>query len=229
MDGRLPNHIAIIMDGNGRWAKQRNRPRSFGHLEGLKTAKRIISHVSGLGIPFVTLYVFSTENWKRPLQEVSYLMGLITSYLKKEYQFYDEHDIRVTFSGDTTELPEEVAAALKETEDYTSGHGGTTVNLAINYGGRDELVRAVNSLPLKDGRITADDIASALDHPEIPDPDLVIRTAGERRLSNFLIWEAAYAELYFSPVLWPDWTAAELDTALGDYAERTRRFGGIVS
>lgn len=223
----LPGHIAIIMDGNGRWARKQGKPRSFGHLEGLKTAKRIISLISELQIPYVTLYVFSTENWKRPPKEVSYLMGLITSYIKKEYPFYEEHDLRVTFTGSLDELPEEVRKALKETQKDTSGHGGTTVNLAVNYGGRDELVRAFARMQEAQIPVSAEAISAHLDHPEIPDPDLVVRSAGEMRISNFLLWEAAYAELHFSDTLWPDWDAKDLHEALDAFANRTRKFGGV--
>ncbi len=232
MNQQRPGHIAIIMDGNGRWARQRNRPRSFGHLEGLKTAKRTIAYLSELHIPYVTLYVFSTENWKRPKQEINYLMGLVTSYIHKEFPFYDAHDLRITFSGNMDELSEEVRTALQEAEAYTRDHDGTTVNLAINYGGRDELVRAVNRYLGSAGYrstvpVTADDISSCLDHPEIPDPDLVIRSAGDSRLSNFLIWESAYAELYFSDTLWPDWDRSHIDEALAAFERRTRKFGGV--
>ncbi len=233
MSSNLPNHIAIIMDGNGRWAKLRNKSRSFGHLEGLKTAKRIISKLSEFGISYVTLYVFSTENWKRPPKEVSYLMSLITSYIKKEYSFYDEYDLKVTFTGDISGLPPEVSDAMRETEEYTSHKKGTTVNLAVNYGGRDELLRAFNryieTQPDKVIPIDHESLSSYLDHPEIPDPDLVIRSAGEQRLSNFLIWEAAYSELYFSDKLWPDWTGDDVELAIAAYQDRTRKFGGIVS
>ncbi len=231
MEHALPKHIAIIMDGNGRWAKERNRPRSFGHSEGLKAAKRVIAYIAELHIPYVTLYVFSTENWKRPLKEINFLMSLISAHLKKEYTFYDRHNIQVIFSGDITKLPQEVQKSLIETAEHTREHSGTTVNLAINYGGRDELVRAVNSMIESRKSIctpvNADDIASYLDQPDIPDPDLVIRSAGEKRLSNFLVWESAYAELFFSDTLWPDWKDEQIDAALEAFDKRTRKYGGV--
>ncbi len=233
MDQHLPKHIAIIMDGNGRWAKKRNKPRSFGHLEGLKTAKRIIAYLSQLQVPFVTLYVFSTENWRRPLQEVNYLMGLVLTYIKNEFSFYDTHNLKVTFTGDIHQLPVNVQQALKETAEYTKTNSGTTVNLAINYGGRDEIIRAVNALIADNGSLerplTIEDISQHLDHPDFPDPDLIVRSAGEKRLSNFLLWQSAYSEFYFNDTLWPDWTKKDVDAALDAYQQRTRKFGGITT
>lgn len=225
-----PEHIAIIMDGNGRWATSHGKNRTQGHLEGLKAAKRIIRKASELGIPYITLYAFSTENWRRPAAEVSFLMGLIGTYLKKEYPFYRELGIRIAHSGDRSSLSPEVSKHIDDAIDFTKGHTGTVVNLAINYGGRDEIIRAVNrwvSQKNPDKAISEDDLRGSLDNPWLPDPDLVIRTAGECRLSNFLIWQCAYAELHFSDRLWPDWEEEDLVKAIDAYHSRDRRFGGL--
>ena len=225
---RLPLHVGIIMDGNGRWAQQRGKNRRQGHLEGLKAAKRVVKAASEAGIKFITLYAFSTENWKRTEKEVSYLMFLIKSHLKKEYDFYRDNQIRVIHSGDLRKLPEDVIVEIKRVTADTSHFRGLTVNLAVNYGGRDEIVRAVNRL-FEEGSnvpITEDDLRRDLDHPDIPDPDLIIRTGGESRISNFLLWELAYSELYFSSKLWPDWDRDDLIEAVKEFQIRERRFGG---
>jgi undecaprenyl diphosphate synthase len=220
--------VAIIMDGNGRWAMERNRPRTEGHLEGVKAAKRIVKAACDIGIPYLSLYVFSTENWSRAEQEVSYLMFLIRAYLKKELDFYRENRIRIVHSGDAAGLPKDIRGDLDSVIRDTSGYDGLTVNLSINYGGRDEILRAVSRLGERGagGTLTEEAFRKCLDRPEIPDPDLVIRSGGEKRLSNFLLWQSAYAELYFSAKLWPDWTGEDLVEALDDYAGRSRRFGG---
>lgn len=227
----LPAHIGIIMDGNGRWAKQRGFPRSNGHLEGLKATKRVVKAATELGVRFLTLYAFSTENWKRSSEEVGFLMGLINKYLIAELDFFRENKIRIRHSGDLDGLPQNVVSGLKEVIADTARYEGLTVSLAINYGGRDEIVRAVRKA-ISDG-ITAEalsekSISDRLDNPDIPDPDLIIRTASEQRTSNFLLWEAAYAEFYFSDKLWPDWDKSDLSIALDQYARRDRRFGGIT-
>ncbi len=229
----MPAHVGIIMDGNGRWAKLRNKPRTFGHEEGLHAAKRIVREASRLGVRYVTLYTFSTENWKRAKKEVSFLMGLIRKHLRKELDFYRELGIRVVASGDRSGLPKTVIEELEGAEKDTAGFTGLTVNLAINYGGKDEIVRACNRFYGKSGRggagknpiLRERDIAENLDHPEIPDMDLVIRTGGEQRTSNFCIWEASYAELYFSSKLWPDWDKRDFRRAIAEYERRERRFG----
>jgi undecaprenyl diphosphate synthase len=227
----IPVHVGIIMDGNGRWAVARNKPRTFGHEEGLKAAKRIVRAASEIGIRYITLYTFSTENWKRAKAEVSFLMGLIKKHLRKELDFYREHSIRVIYSGDIAGLPKGVVSELVAAERETSHFTGVTANLAINYGGRDEIVRAVNRLftdKSESGNpktITQQDIEARFDHPELPDIDLVVRTGGEKRLSNFYIWESAYAELCFSPKLWPDWEKADLIAAVKEFQKRERRFG----
>ena len=225
---RLPVHVGIIMDGNGRWAQRRGRPRSRGHLEGVKAAKRVVRAASKAGIRYVTLYTFSTENWRRSPREVSYLMFLIKNHLRREYKFYRDNQIRVIHSGLIDRIPPDVARELERVVRDTAHFQHMTVNLAIDYGGRDEVVRAVNRI-LENGAkstITEEDIRSCLDHPELPDPDLIIRTGEECRLSNFLLWQMAYSELYFSSTLWPDWGEAELLEALKSYGCRERRFGG---
>lgn len=227
---RLPLHIGIIMDGNGRWAQQRGKNRRQGHLEGLKAAKRVVKAASEAGIKFITLYVFSTENWKRAEKEVSYLMFLIKSHLKKEYNFYRNNHIRVVHSGDLNKLPQDVIEEIEKVTLDTSHFKGLTVNLAVNYGGRDEIIRAVNRL-LKQGPvrapITEDNFIQYLDHPDVPYPDLIIRTGGEFRISNFLLWELAYSELYFSSKLWPDWDGDDLAETIKQFQKRERKFGSV--
>ncbi len=225
---KLPCHIAIIMDGNGRWAQQRGKHRHQGHLEGLKAAKRVVGAASEVGIKYLTLYTFSTENWKRAESEISYLMFLVKSHLKKEYNFYRKNKIRVVHSGDLRRLPEDVIKEIRKVADDTSGFDGLTLNLAINYGGRDEIIRALNKLLSEKTAslsISEEDVRKHLDHPELPDPDLIIRTGGEYRLSNFLLWELAYSELYFSSKLWPDWAGDDLIEAIKEFQRRERRFG----
>jgi undecaprenyl diphosphate synthase len=223
----LPVHVGIIMDGNGRWAEKRGKPRRAGHLEGVKAAKRVVRAASGAGLRFLTLYTFSTENWNRPQTEVTYLMFLIRQHLKSETRFYRENHIRVMHSGSTERLPRGVLRELARVTADTAANQGLTVNLAIDYGGRDEILRAVNRLRAdgREERVTEGQLRAALDHPEIPDPDLIIRTGDECRLSNFLLWQMAYAELYFSPKMWPEWTEADLLAALEEYRQRERRFG----
>lgn len=229
-DASLPVHIGIIMDGNGRWAKQRNLPRSQGHAEGLKAAKRIVKAAGDIGIRYLTLYVFSTENWKRTSDEVGFLMNLINRYLIAEFDFYRENKIRIRHTGDMGGLPGDVADGLRSVIADTAHFDGLTVNLAINYGGRNEIVRAVQRIMRENAVPEAIDeglISSHLDNPDIPDPDLIIRTAGELRTSNFLLWEAAYAEYYSSHSYWPDWEEKDLIEAIRHFSSRDRRFGGI--
>jgi len=216
------------MDGNGRWAQQRGKPRTEGHLEGVKAAKRVVGAAADVGVCFLSLYAFSTENWTRAQEEVSYLMGLIGLYLKKEYDFYRHNRIRIVHSGDLGRLPSAIRKEIEDVTRDTAGFDGLTVNLSINYGGRDEIVRAFRRFQAEKPRepVTEETFRTYLDHPEIPDPDLIIRSANEQRLSNFLLWESAYAELYFSPKLWPDWDGDDLREALAEYARRSRRFGG---
>ncbi|TCW60782.1 polyprenyl diphosphate synthase [Treponema sp. J25] len=226
----VPPHVGIIMDGNGRWAVARNQNRTRGHLEGLKAAKRIVAAARELGISYLTLYTFSTENWKRTQDEVGFLMGLVKQYLMKELDFYVQHSIRIRHAGNLDGLPSDIAQELKTVADLTRTYTGMTVILAFNYGGRDEIVRAIKKI-VKDGvpeeAITESLVQSYLDNPDIPDPDLIIRTASEKRSSNFLLWESAYSEYYFSDKLWPDWDREDLVAAIEDYSKRQRRFGGL--
>ena len=222
-------HIAVIMDGNGRWAQQRGLARTKGHREGLEAAKRIVKTVADLHIPYITLYVFSTENWKRTEEEVGFLMGLIQQHLRAELAFYAANNIKVKHIGNAAALPRaiqmDIADTMKKTEHYT----GTTMQLAINYGGKDEIIRAIKKLS---GRqletLTEDAFEQLLDTAGVPPVDLVIRTGGEKRLSNFLLWQTAYAEFYSTDILWPDFTPAHLMEALDAYGKRIRRFGRIV-
>ena len=224
----LPKHVAIIMDGNGRWAKARGKARTAGHKEGLEAAKRIVRAAADLGIKYVTLYTFSTENWKRTQDEVGYLMGLIKSHLRAEFEFYKENQIRVQHIGDLEGLPkdvqEEIVNAKKDTENFT----GTTCVLAINYGSRDEIIRAANkALAAGVTKFDEKDFSKYTDLPELPDVDLLIRTGCEKRLSNFLLWQTAYAEFIFSDTLWPDYTVEEFKKDVLEFESRNRRFGGV--
>lgn len=225
-------HVAVIMDGNGRWAKQRGKIRSFGHKEGLKSTKRLIAHLAQRGLKYITLYTFSTENWKRSEEEVSYLMNLIHFHLRREMKFYIQNNIRVRFIGDLSRLTASLQEEMHSVEKATAAFEGLTVVLAINYGGRDELRRAFSKLleqkkPAKGEVLTEADIEAALDTVGIPDPELIIRTAGEQRLSNFLMWQSAYSEFWYSPKLWPDFTPDDFEEALAAFFSRDRRFGGV--
>lgn len=227
----LPVHVGIIMDGNGRWAKKRNLPRSSGHKEGLTAAKNIVRKASELGIQYVTLYTFSTENWKRAQDEVGYLMGLIKVHLRGEFDFYKQNRIRIQHIGDLDGLPKdvqlEIVNATKETAHFT----GTTVVLAINYGGRNEIVRGVKKMfqdAVDANDITEEKLQHSFDIPNLPDVDLLIRTGGEMRISNFLLWHAAYAEFLFTDTLWPDYNCEEFLEDIEKFQKRTRRFGGVV-
>lgn len=226
---QIPHHVGIIMDGNGRWAEKRGLQRRKGHREGLEAAKRTVKAARHLGVGYLSLYTFSTENWKRTEDEVSFLMGLISYHLRNEYDFYRENQVKVVHSGDLSRLPASVRREIDAVTRDTADHDGIQVNLAINYGGRDEIVRSVNRW-LHNGRGTADfddeSLKNHLDLPDFPEPDLIIRTGGERRLSNFLLWECAYSELLFSDVLWPDYGFDQLKRDLDEYAHRIRKFGG---
>lgn len=224
----VPQHVGVIMDGNGRWAKKRGLPRTAGHKEGLEVAKKIVKAASEIGIKYITLYTFSTENWKRTQEEVGYLMGLIKGHLRAEFDFYKQNKIRIQHIGDLNALPKEVQseiiAAKKDTEHFT----GLTVILAINYGGKDEIVRSVKKLfesTKNVNNITEESISKNFDFPELPDMDLLIRTGGEMRLSNFLLWQSAYAELVFTDTLWPDYDKLEFIEDIKQYEKRNRRFG----
>ena len=225
----VPAHIGIIMDGNGRWARARNLPRTQGHREGLEVAKKIVARASDLGVKALSLYAFSTENWRRTEEEVSYLMGLIRTHLRKQYDFYKENSIRVIHSGDLARIPDAVRQEILLAEDDTRDFDGLVVNLLINYGGRDEIVRAARAVIASGGEPDEASLSAAMDHPELGELDLLIRTGGELRLSNFLMWQSAYAELYFNDDFWPDWTEAHLDAAVDYFRHRQRRFGGVSS
>ena len=228
----VPAHVGIIMDGNGRWAKQRNLPRTSGHKEGLDVAKAIVKAAAEIGIKYVTLYTFSTENWKRAQEEVGFLMNLIRGHLRAEFQFYKQNGIRIKHLGDLSGLPEDVQTEIKKAMEETADFTGLTVVLAINYGGRDEIVRGVKKL-LSEGKnvsdITESDFSNSFDIPELPDVDLLIRTGGEIRLSNFRLWHAAYAEFLFTNTLWPDYNKEEFLKDIESFKNRTRRFGGVLN
>lgn len=225
----IPSHIAIIMDGNGRWAKKRGLPRTAGHKEGLETAKRIVRTAAKLGVKYVTLYAFSTENWKRAQEEVGYLMGLIKSHLRSEFKFYKENGIKVEHIGNLLGLPKDVQKEILNVKEDTKDFTGLTVVLAINYGGRDEILRAVQKLNRQNIiPKTESDIENAFDLI-MPDVDLLIRTGGEKRLSNFLLWHASYAELVFTDTLWPDYSIDEFQNDIEEFRNRTRRFGAVIA
>lgn len=226
----VPKHVGIIMDGNGRWATARGWDRTKGHLEGLKAARRVTKAASDAGVSYLSLYVFSTENWKRSTDEVGFLMGLVALHLEKELDFYRQLGLRVVHSGDREALPDEVRRTLGRVMAQTAHHTGMTVNLVLNHGGRDEIVRAVNRWAQSnpDSPLTAAGLETYLDVPDLPPLDLMVRTGGEIRLSNFLLWQAAYAEFVFTDTLWPDFQEADLNDALGEFARRGRRFGGLT-
>jgi undecaprenyl diphosphate synthase len=226
---RVPTHIAIIMDGNGRWARQRNLPRVAGHQAGVPAVRDVVETCARLGVRALTLYAFSVENWKRPRLEVDTLWRLLRLYLRAELSLMMRNDIRFTAIGRLEALPAAVRAELDDVTRKTSGNSGLRLNLAINYGGRAELVDAVKAL-VKDGEeVTEQAISARLYTAGLPDPDLLIRTSGEMRISNFLLWQIAYAELYVTETLWPDFTRAELLRAILEYQKRDRRYGGLGS
>lgn len=231
---RLPKHVAVIMDGNGRWAKKRLLPRVAGHTAGMSKVKSIMTRSAELGLEYLTLYAFSTENWNRPENEVSFLMNLVIEYMKKELQAMHELNIRVQTIGDISMLPVPVIDVLEDAKQYTAGNTGLTVCLALNYGGRADIAAACAALAQAclDGTMKPEEIdetafAEKLQTSGVPDPDLVIRTSGEQRLSNFLLYQMAYTELYFTPILWPDFDNDAFDAALRAYQDRNRRYGGL--
>ena len=224
---QIPAHIAIIMDGNGRWAKQRNLPRTSGHKEGLEVAKKIVKAAKEVGIKYITLYTFSTENWKRTQDEVGYLMGLIKNHLRAEFKFYKENDIRVKHIGNLSGLPQDIQDEINSTIEECKDFNSLTVVLAINYGGKDEISRAINKAKSENKEIDESNFIEFFDLPEMPDVDLIIRTGGEKRLSNFLLWHGAYAELDFVDTLWPDYTEECFYQSIKEFQKRNRRFGGL--
>jgi undecaprenyl diphosphate synthase len=216
------------MDGNGRWAQQRNLPRTAGHKEGLNAAKQVVKTAADIGVKCVTLYAFSTENWKRTVEEVGFLMNLVLTHLRGEFAFYKKNGIRIRHIGDIAGLPANVATEIRRATADTAGFTDLTVTLAVNYGARNELARAFSKM-FNEGvtDCSEDSIRAHLDEPALPDVDLLIRTGGEQRLSNFLLWQAAYAELAFSRTLWPDYGEDEFRRTLAEFSARSRRFGGV--
>lgn len=231
---RLPRHVAIIMDGNGRWAKKRGLPRIAGHREGAKTVRKIVEAAARIGIPALTLYAFSVDNWNRPKKEVSSLMKLLERYLYKETEELNKNNVRLNTIGKTYELPPFVQAALKEALLRTKDNSGMIFTLALNYGARDEIIEAVKKIAelARDKKLELEKIdekkfSRFLYTSELPELDFIIRTSGEERLSNFLLWQASYAEFYTSPKLWPDFGPEDFEGALMEFQKRQRRFGGI--
>lgn len=227
-----PSHVGFIMDGNGRWAQKRGLARTAGHKEGLEVAKRIVKACAYMGIKYVTLYTFSTENWKRAQEEVGYLMGLIRGHLRAEFQFYKDNGIKIEHIGDLSGLPKDVQNEIIKAKEDTAAFTGLTVVLAINYGGRDEIIRSVKKIidsGIKSQNITEKLISDNFDVPELPDVDFLIRTGGEKRLSNFLLWHCAYAEFLFTDTLWPDYSTEELKNNINEFYKRTRRFGDVLN
>lgn len=231
---RLPKHIAVIMDGNGRWAKEQGKPRVFGHRNGVKSVREITEGAAEIGIEYLTLYAFSTENWKRPKLEVSALMRLLVETVYQETNTLMENNIRLQAIGEIQKLPKATYKALAEGIENTKGNTGMTLVLALNYSGRwditqasQKLAKAVAEGSLKAEDINAESISAALSTHGMPDPELLIRTSGENRISNFLLWELAYAEFYFSPIFWPDFRKPNFYQAIVDYQQRERRFGKI--
>ena len=229
---KLPRHIAIIMDGNGRWAKQHALGRIMGHQKGVEAVRKTVRLCREIGIQYLTLYAFSVENWLRPDQEVAALMQILRQYLRSELAEMMENDIRLHAIGDIAGLQEPVRKLLAETMDRTAGNRGMVLNLALSYGGQDEIIRAVRRIAddVREGKLAAEDItresfAAYLYTAGIPDPDLLIRTSGEFRISNFLLWQSAYTEFYFTGVLWPDFDKKDLFAAIADYQRRERRYG----
>ena len=231
---KMPTHIAIIMDGNGRWAKSRFLPRTAGHKAGVETIRKVVKEADRLGIKYLTLYAFSTENWKRPKLEVDALMNLLVTYLKNEIDELHKNNVKLTAVGDFEKLPEACVRELHSAMDKTKDNTGVHLNLALNYGGRNDIREAVVELAkeYKEGKISLEDITEEnikkhLSTGEIPDPDLVIRTSGEQRLSNFLLWDVAYSEFYYTDIHWPDFDGEALEKAIYTYQKRDRRFGGV--
>lgn len=232
---RLPRHIGIIMDGNGRWAKKRGLPRTFGHREGAKVFRKIVEYCGDIGLEYLTVYAFSTENWSRPKDEVDSIMKLLEQYIDDAFQHQDENQkFRTKFIGDISALSPVLQEKIRRIEEVVSNKNGLMVNIALNYGGRDEIVRAVKqvaqqvqtgALPLE--KMDSEIFSQYLYTAGQPDPDLIIRPSGEERLSNFLIWQAAYSEFVFMDILWPDFTPRDLERAIVEYQQRDRRFGGV--
>ncbi len=225
-----PKHIAIILDGNGRWAKKRFMPRFVGHQKGLKAVKRVVSYCANNGIEALTLFAFSTENWKRPKEEVSQLMGLFLKALKKEVNNLHENNVRLRVVGNKSSFSEEIQSYVRDAEKLTSKNSGLTLNIAANYGGRWDILQAVKAWQKVNSNVSIDELdevelSKYMTTADLPEPDLLIRTGGEKRISNFLIWQMAYAEFYFTDTLWPDFNEDSLEKAIHSFNERERRFG----
>lgn len=232
MELKIPQHVAIILDGNGRWAKSKGMPRNYGHIQGAKNVEVVCEAAYNMGIKYVTMYAFSTENWNRPKDEVDALMKLLHGYMKTCLKTAEKNNMRVRVLGDKTGLAPDIQKRIAELEEATKDYDGLQFQIALNYGGRDEVVRAVKKImaEAKDGSLNPEDMtierfATYLDTQDIPDPDLLIRTSGEQRISNFLIWQLAYTEFYFADVPWPDFDGEELEKAVEAYTMRDRRFG----
>jgi len=223
----IPSHIAIIMDGNGRWAKEKGLNRTAGHEEGAKTVRNITIHCSKIGVKYLTLYAFSTENWSRPKLEVEFLMKLLERYFKSELPIYLANNVQFKAIGNLSRFSKKLQNIIKDTEEKTSSCTGMTQILALNYGSRDEITRAVQKLQKNNIEITEENIGKSLDTSGIDDVDLLIRTSGEIRISNYLLWQIAYAEMFFTKTYWPEFNTNELDDIISDFHKRERRFGGI--
>lgn len=230
----IPRHVALILDGNGRWAKKRGLPRTMGHKEGCKTVEKMVEVAARMGIGYLTVYGFSTENWKRSVEEVGALMQLFRYYMVRLLKIASANNVRVKMIGDRRRFDQDIIDGINRLEEETKENTGLTFVIAVNYGGRDEIVRAAAKLcedckagRLDEGHITEELFASYLDTRDIPDPDLLIRTSGEIRLSNYLLWQLAYTEIYVTDCLWPDFNREELEKAIAQYNSRERRFGGV--
>ena len=231
---RLPRHVAIIMDGNGRWAAKRALPRSAGHAAGAETFRRVATYCKEIGIEYLTVYAFSTENWKRPADEVGTIMELLERYLNEALEKMERDKVKMKFFGDISALPQGLQQLIAQTEEVSRRFEGVQVNICVNYGGRDEILRAVENYVrdaaeenVPGGQLSEETLSRYMYSSGIPDPDLVIRPSGEMRLSNFLLWQSAYSEFYFTDVLWPDFNEKELDRAIIAYQNRDRRYGGL--
>ena len=230
----IPKHIAIIMDGNGRWAQARNLPRSLGHKAGVETIRRVIKEADKLGVKYMTFYAFSTENWKRPKDEVDALMKLLVQYLRQELEELHRNSVVIRVLGDISRLPDECVKEIERSKEKTKNNTGIVMNFALNYGGRDEIIRATKFIAesVKKGELNPEDITkevieSYLYTHDMPDPDIIIRPSGEQRLSNFLLWQCAYSEFWYSNINWPDFKEKDLRKAIFDFQNRERRFGGL--
>ena len=231
---RLPMHIGVIMDGNGRWAKKRGLPRSAGHSAGAESLKKIVTECNKMGIKYITVYAFSTENWKRPKEEVDFLMSLLMDYLKNAKTTLAGENVVIKAIGSRKELSEELCEEIKKTEEFTKNNDGIVMNIALNYGSREEIINSVKNIckNVCDGECSVDDIDAQMISDNLytasqPDPDLIIRTSGEERISNFLLWQIAYSEFYFTKKLWPDFKVKDLHEAIIEYQNRNRRYGGV--